>query len=212
MQQRAAPAAPRGETVGEHPHDVCEILARQSADTARRGEQARSSSSSFHSCAATSATICCASTSSGCSGIVSASSSPRRTLSSSAAHSTSSSRESGNSRPFGVPFDRVARAADALQEAGDRARRAELADQIDVADIDAELQRGGGDQHLQRAAFQPLLGIQPVLLGHAAVMRGDIASRPAGPTIAAATRSAMRRVLTKTSVVRCASASAAIRS
>src|SRR6185369_14889493 len=33
--------------------------------------------------------------------------------------------------------DRVTRAANALQEAGDRSRRAQLADQIDLADVDA---------------------------------------------------------------------------
>ena len=49
---------------------------------------------------------------------------------------------------LGRAADGVARAADALQEARDRARRAELADEVDVADVDAELQRGGGDQRL----------------------------------------------------------------
>ena len=48
-----------------------------------------------------------------------------------------------------------------------------MADQIDVADVDAQLQRRGGDQHLQFAALQPLLGVEPKLLGHAAVMGGD---------------------------------------
>jgi hypothetical protein len=40
-------------------------------------------------------------------------------------------RQSGNG---------VSRAADALQQRGDAMRRADLADQIDVADVDAELQ------------------------------------------------------------------------
>ncbi len=73
--------------------------------------------------------------------------------------------------------DRVAGAADALQEGRDRARRAELADEIDVADVDAELERGGRHQRLQLAALQPLLGVEPQLLGHAAVMRGDVRLR-----------------------------------
>ena len=68
----------------------------------------------------------------------------------------------------------MARAADPLQEAGDRPRRAELADQIDVADVDTELERGGGHQRLQLAVLQPLLGIEPLFLGEAAVMRGDV--------------------------------------
>jgi hypothetical protein len=96
-----------------------------------------------------------------------------RTLSSSAAHSTSSSRDSGKSRPLGVPPTAVAGAADALQEAGDRARRADLADEVDLADIDAELERGGRDQRLQLPRLEALLGVEPQLLGEAAVMRRE---------------------------------------
>ena len=76
------------------------------------------------------------------------SSSPRRTLSSSAAHSTSSSRDSGNSRPFGVPSTAWPERPTRCRKRRDRARRAELADQIDIADVDAEFERGGGDQRL----------------------------------------------------------------
>ena len=72
-------------------------------------------------------------------------------------------------------FDRVPRAPDPLQETRDRARRSELADQVDLADVDAELERGGRDQRLQRTAFQTLLGIQPQLLGEAAVVRAHLA-------------------------------------
>jgi hypothetical protein len=39
-------------------------------------------------------------------------------------------------------------AADALQEGGDAVRRGDLAHEVDVADVDAELERGGGHQHL----------------------------------------------------------------
>jgi len=39
--------------------------------------------------------------------------------------------------PLGRAVDGVAGAPDALQEAGDRARRGELADEVDIADIDA---------------------------------------------------------------------------
>ena len=68
----------------------------------------------------------------------------------------------------------MAGAADALQEGRDRARRAELADEVDVADVDAELERGGGDQRLQLAGLEPLLGVEALLLGQAAVMGGDL--------------------------------------
>ena len=81
--------------------------------------------------------------------------------------------------------DGVARAPDPLQEARDRARRAELADQIDLADIDAELERGGRDQRLELAALQALLGVEPLLLREAAVMRGDAAPRRAARTAGA---------------------------
>ena len=83
--------------------------------------------------------------------------------------------------PLGRAADRVAGAADALQEGRDRARRAELADEVDVADVDAELERGGRDQRLEFAALEPLLGREAELLGHAAVMRGDrVLAEPLG--------------------------------
>ncbi len=75
---------------------------------------------------------------------------------------------------LGGAVDGVARASDPLQEGGDRARRAELADQIDLPDVDAEFERSGRHQRLQRAALEALLGVQPALLGEAAVMRGDM--------------------------------------
>ena len=70
--------------------------------------------------------------------------------------------------------DLMARASRALQERRDRARRAELADEVDVADVDAELERRGRDQDLELAVLQPLLGLEPQLLRHAAVMRHHV--------------------------------------
>src|SRR6185437_16230752 len=102
--------------------------------------------------------------------------------------------------------DRMAGAADALQEGRDRARRTDLADEVDVADVDAELERGGRHQRPEFAPLEPLLGGEPQLLGHAAVMRGDGRfAKTLGEF--AAMRSAMRRVLTNTSVVRCSAIS-----
>ena len=100
---------------------------------------------------------------------------PRRTARSSAAHSTSSSRVVGYRRPFGHRAARVAGAADALEQRRDAARRAELADQLDRPDVDAELERGRRDQHAQIARAQALLDAQPPLLREAAVVRGDLA-------------------------------------
>ncbi len=73
--------------------------------------------------------------------------------SSSAVHSTSSSRDRGKSRPFEVPPTAWPSAADALQERIDRSRRAELAHQVDIADIDAELQRCRRDEQFELAAL-----------------------------------------------------------
>ena len=69
--------------------------------------------------------------------------------------------------------DGVAGATDALQKARDRTRRAELAHQIHIADVDAEFQRRGRHQRFEFAALQPLLGGQALFLRQAAVMRGD---------------------------------------
>ena len=74
---------------------------------------------------------------------------------------------------LGRAADRVTGTADALQEGRDRARRTDLTNEIDVADIDPELERGGRHQGFQFAALQPLFGGEPELLRHAAVMRGD---------------------------------------
>ena len=74
---------------------------------------------------------------------------------------------------LGRAGDRVAGAADALQERRNAMRRADLAHQVDVADVDAELERRGRDERLQLAALQPLLGVEAALLRQAAVMRGD---------------------------------------
>jgi uncharacterized membrane protein YeaQ/YmgE (transglycosylase-associated protein family) len=50
--------------------------------------------------------------------------------------------------PFGCAADRMAGLANAPHEARNRARRAELTDQIHIADIDAEFERCGCDQGL----------------------------------------------------------------
>ena len=141
--------------------------------------------SSLHSRAATSATICWARTSSGLGGIATRSSSPRRMASSSAAHSTSSSRDNAKSRRFRLPRNRVIGASRALQEGSDRARRAELAHQLDVADVDAKLERGGGHERPQFAALQALLGRKTPLLGETSVVRRDDVLAESGPKGAA---------------------------
>jgi hypothetical protein len=68
----------------------------------------------------------------------------------------------------------VPRAADALQEGGDAVRRGDLAHEVDVADVDAELEGGGGHQHLELPFAQPLLRVQAHFLRQAAVVSGDV--------------------------------------
>ncbi|CAJ3327660.1 Uncharacterised protein [Burkholderia pseudomallei] len=75
--------------------------------------------------------------------------------------------------PLRHAADMVPGAPDALQERRDAARRAELADELDVADVDAELERGRGDEQLEFAVLQALLGVEAMFLREAAVVRGD---------------------------------------
>ena len=112
---------------------------------------------------------------------------------------------------LGRAVDGMARAADPLQEAGDGAGRADLADEIDLADVDAEFERGGGDQRPELAGLQALLGVEPLLLAQAAVVGSHIVL-PSRSDSWRVMRSARRRVFTKTSVVRWAWISSARRS
>lgn len=52
--------------------------------------------------------------------------------------------------------------------------RADLADEIDFADVDAELERSRRHQRLQRAALQASFGTEPLLFAEAAVVCGDV--------------------------------------
>ena len=78
----------------------------------------------------------------------------------------------GEQTALGGAADLVPGATDPLQKSRNRARRGDLADQVDVANIDPQFQRRRGDQHLQFAALEPLLGIQAKLLGQAAMVGG----------------------------------------
>ena len=70
-------------------------------------------------------------------------------------------------------IDLMVRAAGALQEGRDRARRGNLADEVDVADIDAQFQRGSRDQRAQFAALEALLGGKTLLARERTVMRSN---------------------------------------
>src|SRR5262249_40399565 len=81
----------------------------------------------------------------------------------------------GREQPaFWRAVDRMPGAPYPLQEGGNRVRRTKLADEVDLADVDAELERRGCDQRLQRTRLETLLRIEPLLLGEAAVVRGQL--------------------------------------
>ncbi len=76
--------------------------------------------------------------------------------------------------PGGDPAEGVVGPADPLQERGEAARRADLADQLHRPDVDAQLQRGGGHQGPQVAGPQPGLDPLPPARRQAAVVRGHL--------------------------------------
>ena len=80
----------------------------------------------------------------------------------------------GEERAVGGAAERVPGASDALEEGADSAGRADLADQVDGADVDAEFQGGGGDDGAQVAGLEPLLHLVAAVFGEAAVVAGDM--------------------------------------
>ena len=79
----------------------------------------------------------------------------------------------GEEAAFGDGSAPVAGAADALHGDGDGAGGGDLADEVDGADVDAEFERGGGDEDLDLAVFEALLGVEAEGAGERAVVRGD---------------------------------------
>ena len=88
-----------------------------------------------------------------------------------AAQARRSPRYFGKQDPARDLADRVARAADPLHARRDRRRRLDLDDQIDGAHVDAELERGRGDDRRELAALQPVLDLLPLLARDRAVVR-----------------------------------------
>ena len=64
----------------------------------------------------------------------------------------------GHQPPLGDAVHSVTGAPHPLQQPRDAAGGAELADQVHLADVDAQLQRRRGDQDLELAGLEPLLG------------------------------------------------------
>ena len=65
-------------------------------------------------------------------------------------------------------------ATDALQQRRDGTRRAELANEIDGTDVDAEFERSRGDQRFQFASLQTIFRIETQFRGKTSVMRCDL--------------------------------------
>ena len=85
----------------------------------------------------------------------------------------------------------VAGAADALQRDGDRARRADLADQIHRADIDAQFERRRRHHRAQLAVLEPRFRFEAQSARQAAVMRQHgILAQPLGKAHARRARTA----------------------
>ena len=214
VQQRAARGRARSAMPSASISTTASKSARaRSAKGAARRTSAKSSSSRHVVARRRSATICCARMSSGATGGHDAVE-PARAHARAAAPRTRPARRAcvGKRRPFGVRAERVARAADALQERREAARRADLADQVDGADVDAELERRRRDERAQLARLQPLP--RRAAAGPSRGCRGGRPTRssPSRSPSWCATRSASRRVLTKTSVVRCSSTARRCRS
>src|SRR5688500_1525102 len=68
----------------------------------------------------------------------------------------------------------MARTAHALQEGRDAVGRGDLAYEVDMADVDAELEGRGGDEHLEPPFLEALLRVETRLLGQAAVVRRHV--------------------------------------
>ena len=85
---------------------------------------------------------------------------------------------------FGNRAEPMARAADPLQQDRQISRRADMADHVDVADVDAELQRRRGDHDRKFAGLEFFFDFEASLARQAAVMRADFAlAQPLGQLV-----------------------------
>ena len=78
----------------------------------------------------------------------------------------------GEQLAFGHASHGVTRAAHPLHQQSDGAWGPDVTHQVDLADVDTQLQRSGGDADLDLSVFQLLLGVPPGRPGQAAVV-GD---------------------------------------
>ena len=156
---------------------LIELLTREIAVRPRARAAPHTAQSSSHDSAPHAATICCISTSIGCVRnlqpiqLAGAHLADQRAV----LHQiVARGRKQPALRNRAAP---VPCSAHALHRDRHRARRGNLAHQVDVADIDAELQRSRRNQNPNLAILQPLLGIQPQRARQRPMMRRD-ALRP----------------------------------
>ena len=154
-------SAPRGRAAWPSPPRASTPPRRtpcaEGRDRARRDAPARRGRLRRAAAHAASATICCASMSSGWRGGAIVSSCPARNPRTSAAHSTSSSRLIGKKRAFGVAPrqwpERPTRCSATCSAPG----LPSCATRSDRADVDAQLERGGGHDRAKRPRLEPVL-------------------------------------------------------
>ena len=80
----------------------------------------------------------------------------------------------GEEACFGYGTAPVTGASGALQCGGEGARRVDLTDELDGADVDAELERCGGDEQLDLAGLEFALGFEAELARERAVVCSDV--------------------------------------
>ena len=185
--RRSAGSAPRRprrvrEAVGEHAHDRVELVARRGRGTAQRAANAaRTARRAFHSRHADLGDDLLRQHVERLRGTGRSRRARRGATRVEQRRALDAGRRATaeTAAPSGCAPSRVAGAADALQEGGDRARRAELADEVDVADVDAELERSRGHQRLQLAGLSRCSASSRCSLREAAVVRGDVRPRRA---------------------------------
>ena len=208
----SAPRRPR--RVTKPSATICTTSSKCSRASSRYGyapRQRSNSSSSDQDSHADSATVCCASTSSGCGIMTSRSSSPSFTARRSAAHSTRSSRESGNRRPLGVPRT-------VWPDRPTRCRKVEIhrGEPIWHTRSTCPMSIPSSSDAVATSAFRLPARSRSSALSRASLERlpwwAVTASSPSRSVSRAASRSAIRRVLTKTSVVLWASIDSVSRS
>ncbi len=80
----------------------------------------------------------------------------------------------GEEAAFGDGSAPVAGAAYALHGYGNGAGGTDLADEVDVADVDTEFEGCGGDEDFDFAVFEALLGVEAEIAGEGAMVGCDM--------------------------------------